>query len=108
MDTASLDLLADMYKSGYFPNPLVDQVKDALLWFISEAESKNVTTLEALYPIAHAATEKINDLQEAFYDAGSEIETGARESIGEAFEKIATAVGFPNADVEELMAPRDW
>jgi hypothetical protein len=52
-------------------------------------------------------SEKINDLQADFENAESEIETVARDSIAVSFGKVAEAYGF-EADLEELVAPRDW
>ncbi|WP_176737169.1 DUF5713 family protein [Micromonospora citrea] len=40
--------------------------------------------------------------------AGSEIETVAREAIGDDFWFVATSYGFPDADVERLIANREW
>jgi hypothetical protein len=39
---------------------------------------------------------------------GSEIETMARDCIAVDFKHIALAYGFEDADIEELVAPRDW
>ncbi len=103
-----LKLLADMYASTYFPDHLVDRVKATLLGVAKSAQDGNIESLEQLYVLTHAATEEINELQNAFYEAGSEIETGARESIGQSFVELANALGFPDADIEELIAPRDW
>jgi hypothetical protein len=38
----------------------------------------------------------------------SEIETAAREAIAHDFDVIAGAYGFADADIEELIATRDW
>lgn len=43
-----------------------------------------------------------------FLHADSELETAAREILGEEFAFIASAYGFDEADVEELIATRDW
>ncbi|WP_267466141.1 DUF5713 family protein [Nocardia puris] len=56
----------------------------------------------------YAAAEEFNDLQDDFAAAGSEIETVAREAIAEEFWFVADAYGFADADIEELIAPRDW
>ena len=61
----------------------------------------------ALYVLSDAATEEFNQLAEEFGENDSEIETAAREAIAEDFGVIAKAYGF-DADVEELIAPRDW
>lgn len=54
------------------------------------------------------ATEAFNDLEAEFEAAGSDIETVAREEIGEAFWFIAMAYGFEDADGEELISAREW
>jgi hypothetical protein len=47
-------------------------------------------------------------LQEEFYENDSEIETNARECIGADFDFVAKSYGFEDADMEELIATRDW
>jgi len=49
-----------------------------------------------------------NELGEELYEANSEIETIAAECIAEDFAFIAEAYGFADADLEELIATRDW
>ncbi len=71
-------------------------------------ESDRPGGLAALYALTHAATEEFNELAAAFEEAGSEIETTAREEIGEAFWFVARAYGFADADPEELVASRGW
>lgn len=58
--------------------------------------------------LTEAATEQFNLLEAEFEAAGSEIETVAREEIAEDFWFVASAYGFSDADVEELIAARDW
>ncbi len=99
--------LEEMYEDEYFPDFLVDKCKQVLLELCSQIESSKPTTLEELYALSHVATEKINDLEQEFDENGSEIETAARECLGESFDFIAIAYGF-DADVEELIAPREW
>jgi|VirMetMinimDraft_7_1064189.scaffolds.fasta_scaffold205812_2 hypothetical protein len=99
--------LTGMYSDAYFPNVLVDKVKDILLTFCKEIEEQEPANLDELYKLSHAATDQINDLEEAFYEAGSEIETAARDTIGMDFEFIANTYNF-DADVEMLIATRDW
>jgi hypothetical protein len=100
--------LEDMYADGYFPARLVDKVTKILLRLCEQIELQRPADLDALYKLTHAATEKINLLQDQFEDAGSEIETVAREIMGDNFCFIASAYGFENADREELIATRDW
>ena len=102
------DLLKGMYSDGYFPNPLVDKVRDVLLDACNDIESQNPADLDQLYAITHHATERINDLQEDFFNQGSEIETAARDDIATSFAHIANTYGFAGADIEELVATREW
>ncbi len=99
--------LRGMYQDSYFPTACVDKTKAILLALCAAIESKNPQTLPELYELTHAATDKINDLQEYFYQNDSEIETAARDCIAVNFEKIAQAYGF-DADLETLVANRDW
>ncbi len=96
-----------MYKNFYFPEFLVDKCKNVLINLCKNIEKKKPENLNQLYKLTHKATERINDLQDEFFQHDSEIETGARECLGANFEFISNAYGF-NADVEELIASRDW
>ena len=100
--------LKEMYDDEYFPNNLVDKGKTILVDLCFQIEEKQPKKLEELYGLTHAATDKFNDLQEDFDENGSEIETVARECIAKDFEFIATSYGFKDADIEELIATRDW
>ena len=91
-----------MYADPYFPDVLVDKVKASLLAACERIEWEKPSNLAGPYRITHAATEEINQLAQEFEDSGSEIETAARDAIGEEF--IAMAYGY-NADAEELTAP---
>jgi hypothetical protein len=85
----------------------VDKGKAILLDLCFQIEEQQPKNLKALYKLTHAATDKFNDLQEAFEEQDSEIETAARESIGMDFYFISQSYGF-DADIEELIATRDW
>lgn len=100
--------LADMSRDAYFPPQLVDQGKAILTELCLRIEAQPPKDLDALYALTHAATLRFNELAEAFEAAGSEIETAAREDIGANMAFIAQAYGFAQADIEELIAPRDW
>ena len=100
--------LKDMYNDGYFPNFLVDKIKAILIDLCEKIEKETPNNSESLFVLTHAATEKINDLDEEFEDNDSELETGARESMGEDFEYIVRAYGFNDVDIEDVIAPRDW
>ena len=100
--------LIGMYEDDYFPRFLVDKCKDVLINLCRKIETEKPGSLGELYKLSHAATDKLNDLQEEFEENGSEIETAARECIAEDFEFIAKAYGFETVDIEELIATRDW
>jgi hypothetical protein len=99
--------LAEMYEDDYFPKNLVDKGKTILVRLCERIESEKPQTLDALYQLTHSATEVFNELASEFEEQDSEIETAARDAIGSDFAAIAEAYGF-EADVEELIAPRDW
>ena len=99
--------LKEMYNDPFFPNNLVDKGKQILIDLCYQIESEKPKNLEELYKLSHNATDKFNDLQEEFYENESEIETAARESIAMDFEFISNSYGF-KADIEELIATRDW
>lgn len=100
--------LEGMYDDGYFPDHLVDKGKAILVRLCERIESSRPADLAALYALTHAATEEFNDLEAEFDAAGSEIETVARDLIGDDFWFVASAYGFTDADAEELIAPREW
>lgn len=100
--------LKEMYRDDYFPDAVVDQGKAILVELCQQIEAQKPADLAALYELTHAATERFNDLQEVFEANGSEIETAARESIADDFARIARAYGFADADIEDLIATRDW
>jgi hypothetical protein len=91
-----------------FPENLVDKGRQILLRLSERIEKEMPADEAALYALTHSATRQFNDLAEEFYDANSEIETSAAECIALDFEFIAKAYGFENADLEELIATRDW
>jgi Family of unknown function (DUF5713) len=100
--------LKEMYEDDYFPNNLVDKGRKILIDLCWQIEQKKPNSLSDLYELTHAATNQFNDLQEEFEENDSEIETGARECIAMDFDFIAKAYGFEEADIEELIATRDW
>ncbi|MER6346260.1 DUF5713 family protein [Streptomyces sp. NPDC001595] len=101
-------LLRGMYDDGYYPDHVVDLGRQVLERLCERIEAERPDGLPALYALTHAATEEFNALEAAFHAAGSEIETVAREVIAEEFAFVAEAYGFADADVEELIATRDW
>lgn len=99
-------LLEDMYQDGYFPDFLVDKVKEQIqevIVFLENGE-RNLETIQKKFDVM---TETINDLQEEFEENDSEIETAARDSIGETVEYILKWFELA-IDVEEAIRMRDW
>lgn len=103
-DYAFLDC---MYQDSYFPKFLVDKCKNILIELCQKIEANTPQNLGELYQLTHASTDELNELEDEFFENDSEIETGARECLGRDFDFIATAYGF-EADVEELIATRNW
>ncbi|MFJ3670093.1 DUF5713 family protein [Streptomyces sp. NPDC090106] len=102
---ASHPFLKTLRGDDYYPAGSVDRCGQVLLRLCERIESDRPADLTALYVLTHAATEEINDLQD---DDGFDIETVAREAIAEEFWVVARAYGFEDADIEELVATRDW
>ena len=99
-------LLEDMYQDGYFPDFLVDKVKGLIQEVIAFLEMGE-RDLEKIQEKFDEMTLAINDLQEEFEDNDSEIETGARESIGETVEYILQWFDI-DIDGEDAIGERDW
>ena len=103
---ARYKLLADMYQDEYFPDFLVDKVKAEIQKVIILLESGEIQT-EVIQKKLDEAVWAINDLQAEFDKNGSEIETVARDSIGETVKYILEWFGIP-IDIEEAVRERDW
>jgi hypothetical protein len=104
----SYSFLTSMYLDNYFPDFLVLKCEKILVRLCETIEQQKPSNLQQLYGLTETATEEFNNLQEEFYDNESEIETVARDCIAVDFEKIAHVYGFEGADIEELVAARDW
>ncbi len=99
-------LLDEMYQDEYYPNFLVDKVKDELQKAINLLETGETDT-EIIQKKLDEAICAINDLQEEFDENDSEIETVARDCIGETVGYILEWFGIP-IDMEEAIRERDW
>lgn len=99
--------LQEMYQDGYFPDFLVDKGKEILVNLCFQIEEKPRQKLDDFYKLTHQVTKAFNKLAEEFEANDSEIETVARDCIGVDFFFIANAYNY-KADIEELIAPRDW
>ena len=99
-------LLDEMYQDEYYPDFLVDKVKEELQKVIRLLESGE-TDVGAVQETLDEAVCGINDLQEEFDEHDSEIETVARDCIGVTVAYILEWFGIP-IDMEEAIRERDW
>ncbi|MBC1889232.1 hypothetical protein HCA63_12840 [Listeria booriae] len=106
MQMLEKDYLADMYRDPYFPDFLVDKIKTLLKEVVALLESGE-SDLEVIQAAFDKATIGINELEEEFDDNDSEIETEARESIGETVNLILTHYKVA-IDCEEAIREREW
>jgi type I site-specific restriction endonuclease len=103
---ADYELLDSMYRDGYFPDFLVDKVKELMenvIGFLETGERDS----EEIQSKFDEMTLAINDLQEEFEENESELETVARESIAETVEYILEWFNI-DIDVEDAIGERDW
>lgn len=99
-------LLDEMYEDEYYPDHLVDKVRDELQKVIDLLE-RGETDTEVVQDKLDEAVCAINDLQEEFDENDSEIETVARDCIGETVAYILEWFDIP-IDIEEAIRERDW
>ncbi len=100
------NLLDEMYQDKYYPDFLVDKVKDELQKVIDLLESGETDT-EAVQERLDEAVCGINDLQQEFDENDSELETVARECIAANVAYILEWFNIP-IDTEEAIRERDW
>ena len=99
-------LLDEMYQDEYYPDFLVDKVKDELQKVIDLLESGETDT-EVVQEKLDESVCGINDLQEKFDENDSEIETVARECIAADVAYILEWFDI-SIDTEEAIRERDW
>ena len=99
-------LLNEMYQDEYYPDFLVDKVKDALQKVIDLLENGETDT-EVVQETLDEVVCAINDLQEEFDKNDSEIETVARDCIGVTVSYILEWFNIP-IDTEDAIRERDW
>ncbi|MCX4744189.1 DUF5713 family protein [Kitasatospora sp. NBC_01287] len=105
---AKYPFLQQLYADDYFPDHVLDKCRAVLLELCERIEAERPADLAALYLLTERATAEFNALEAEFEAADSEIETVAREEIAEDFGFVADAYGFEDADIEELIAGREW
>ena len=99
-------LLEDMIHDDYYPEFLVDKIKEQILSVIRLLE-QGETDKDVVQGKLDEMTVAINDLEEEFEENDSEIETVARESIAETVEYILKWFDI-DIDVETAIRERDW
>ncbi len=95
-------LLEEMYNDEYYPDFLVDKVKKVI-----ELLESGETDVEIVQEKLDEITCAINDLQDEFDANDSEIETVARDCIGETVYYVLKWFDIP-IDEEEAIRERDW
>jgi hypothetical protein len=98
--------LVDMYNDEYYPKFLVDKIKCLLIEGVKLLENGE-QNIEIIQKKFDEITIEINELQKEFDENDSEIETVARESIGQTLRDIISHFNL-NVDDETLMRERDW
>lgn len=99
-------LLESMVNDGYYPEFLVNKLKELIVPVIILLENGE-TNEDIIQSRLDQMTFAINDLQEEFYDNDSEIETVARESIADTIEYILEWFHI-DIDTETAIGGRDW
>lgn len=100
------EYLKDMYGDDYFPNFLVDKIRDLIKNTVSFIEEGNHSN-EEIQSSFDKMTLGINELEDEFLDNDSELETGARESIGDTVDQILKYFNI-DIDIEEAIRQREW
>lgn len=99
-------LLEEMYEDGYFPDFLVDKIK-VLVQSVIDFLETGERDLQKIQEKFDEMTLAINNLQEEFEENDSEIETVARDCIGETVGYILQWFDI-NITVEDAIGERDW
>ncbi len=102
----SYTLLSDMRNDEYFPEFLVDKIEMLIKEVIDLLEG-GVTEPVKVQAALDRMTLGINDLQEEFEENDSEIETVARDSIGETVEYVLKWFDI-DIEIETALGERDW
>ncbi|MDE7398336.1 MAG: hypothetical protein K2N06_02295 [Oscillospiraceae bacterium] len=99
-------LIAEMYRDGYFPDFLVDKVRELIQNVIDFLETGE-RDLDKIQKKFDEMTIAINDLEDEFEDNDSELETVARDSIAVTVMYILKWFDI-DIDVDDAIGARDW
>ncbi|MBG9987795.1 hypothetical protein HZY88_02230 [Aerococcaceae bacterium DSM 111176] len=100
------ELLEDMYRDDYYPKFLVDKIRSLIenvIVYLEQSETDLVKIQEKFDEM----TLGINDLAAEFDENDSDLETNARESIGESVRHILNWFDI-DIDIEEAIREREW
>ncbi|MDR2051537.1 MAG: DUF5713 family protein [Deltaproteobacteria bacterium] len=103
---ADFAFLPEMYADAYFPDFLVDKLRDLLLEIVRFIEEGGHTAQE-LQVVLDCVIQKTNELAEEFEENGSGVETAARDSIGGTVENILRYFDA-DMDIETAIRMREW
>lgn len=103
---SDIQLLADMRSDAYYPPFLVNEIAALLQNFMLYLQSGPHTYGEIQEQL-DLLVEQINNMQQAFYDNGSDIETIARESIADTIYNILQKAQI-QIEIEQAIRMRDW
>lgn len=95
-----------MYKDDYFPNYLVDKIK-AEIEKVEEFLKAGNKDIKKIQVELDKMTQAINDIDEELNEAGSEIETMAREDIADSVYLLLKEYQI-DIDIETAIRNRDW
>jgi hypothetical protein len=102
-------LLPNMRYTDYFPPHLVDKVEALLKEFAGKIEKDKPTNLEQLQGEFRWFNHKMSEIEFEFDEAGSDIETAAREDISDALQAIADfCKPEEETTVDDLTNGRYW
>lgn len=101
-----INYLNEMYNDSYYPDFLVDKIKEEILKFEFYLKNKNIS-INDIQKKLDEMTLSINNIEEEFNQNQSEIETVARESICDTVFLILKKYNV-KIDIEEALRLREW
>ncbi|PZP49852.1 MAG: hypothetical protein DI598_06915 [Pseudopedobacter saltans] len=102
----NFEYLKDMYEDDYFPDFLVDKIKNEIVTVVKFLEQGGQSP-EDIQEKLDSMTININNLEDEFEENDSEIETVARDSIGVTVEEVLKYFKV-DIDIETAIREREW
>lgn len=100
------NILALMYEDNYYPDFLVDKLKDEVLNVVEYLENE-IYDEDELLLVFGEMTENMNSLKSDFQEHDSDLESGARESLEETIKYIIEEFGL-EIDIDDALDGIDW